>query len=159
MQKHRDSRRGNAIMEFAVGSVMFFAFFAGTFEFGYGFYVYNNLLNAVNSGAKYAAAKTYDSNTGTPSAAYETAVRNMVVYGDPTGATKNPVAVDLKPENVTVQVAYSDGAPKEVTVGIESYSLNALFAKFAIAKKPRITYPYLGPARDLWPARGENNAK
>jgi hypothetical protein len=50
--------------------------FTGTFQFGYTFYVYNNLESAVRGGARYASMRNYDSRTATPSAAFTTAVQD-----------------------------------------------------------------------------------
>ena len=46
------------MVEFALGSSLLVAAFTGTFQFGYTFYVYNNIETAVNNGAKYAALRT-----------------------------------------------------------------------------------------------------
>src|SRR5690349_6943876 len=74
--------RGEALIEFALSFFLIFAIFSGIFQFGYTFYVYNSLVNAVREGARYASIKPYDSTTTTPSSAFQTAVQNMVVYGD-----------------------------------------------------------------------------
>ena len=88
---------GSVMVEFAIGASLLAAVFAGTFQFGYTFYVYNNVQTAVNNGAKYAALRTYEQTSSTPSSCFTTAVQDMVVYGDPTGVTTTPVAPGLKP--------------------------------------------------------------
>ena len=80
-------RRGSAFVEFAVGSGVLMAVFSGTFEMGYSFIQYNRLETAVEEGARYGSLVPYDSATQTPSASYLSAVRNMVLYGSPTGGT------------------------------------------------------------------------
>ena len=87
-------RRGNAILEFAIGSGILVAVFTGTFQFGFTFLQYNNLQNAVARGARYASLVPYDSPTTVPSAAFQTAVQNMVLYGSPTAGT-TPVLAGL----------------------------------------------------------------
>jgi Flp pilus assembly protein TadG len=137
-------RRGTAIVEFALGSGVLMAAFAGTFEFGYAFYVYNNLQLAVNNGAKYAALRTYESTTATPSACYTTAVQDMVAYGDPTATQTTPVAPNLAPDNVFVNVTFSNGVPSQMTVGVSSYTIHAVFANITLTNKPQVTYPFIG---------------
>ena len=44
-RKLRGNRKGTAIVEFALGSGVLLAVFAGTFEFGYTFLQYNQLQN------------------------------------------------------------------------------------------------------------------
>ena len=73
-----DSKRraGNIMLEFAIGSSLLVAAFAGTFQFGYTFYAYNKLATAVNDGARYAALRPYNSTTTTPKADFLLAVQN-----------------------------------------------------------------------------------
>ena len=132
------------MVEFAIGSFVLMAAFTGTFEFGYSFYVYNNLQNAVNNGAKYAALRTYESTNSTPSACFTTAVQDMVAYGDPTGTNTTPVAPNLTPSEVSVNVTFSNGVPSTMTVAISSYALNAVFATINLTNKPQVSYPFLG---------------
>ena len=83
------NRKGSVMVEFAIGVGVMLAAFTGTFQFGYTFLQYNNLQNAVARGARYASLVPYDSPNATPSAAFKTAVQNMVLYGKPTaGATR-----------------------------------------------------------------------
>ena len=143
-QRNRKSRSGTAIIEFAIGSGVLMAVFAGTFEFGYTFYIYNNLQTAVNNGAKYAAIRTYDSTSSTASGCFQTAVQDMVVYGDPTGTNTTPVAPGLSTSNVTVTPTFTNSVPTAMTVSISSYTINSVFASFTLTNKPQVTYPYLG---------------
>src|SRR5947209_18054089 len=76
-------RRGNAMVEFAVAVPMIVLIFAGTFQFGYYFYIYNRLEGAARAGARYASLRDYNSSTSTPASDFVTAVNNMVVYGSP----------------------------------------------------------------------------
>src|SRR5712692_11430041 len=91
LRKVRHGERGNAMIEFAIGAGVLTSIFAGTFQFGYTFYQYNLLKNAVGDGARYASLRPYDSSTSTPSSTFQQAVQNMVVYGDPAGGT-SPMA-------------------------------------------------------------------
>jgi Flp pilus assembly protein TadG len=138
----RRRQRGSSIVEFAIGATVLTLIFIGTWEFGYAFYIYNNLLSAVDNGAKYAAVKTYDSNSTTPSSAFKTAVQNMVVYGQSTTGTKT-VVPGLATTQVTVTPTFTNGVPTAMTVALSGYSLNAVVTTFTISK-PQVSYPYMG---------------
>ncbi len=139
----REDRRGNAMIEFALAFAMLFPVLAGTFQFGYAFYIYNTLETAVRAGARYASLRTYDSPSETPSDNYLSTVRNMVVYGDPNGGD-TPVVPGLAPEHVTVDVTFVDGLPRKVTVGVDDYQANAVFRLLDFNTKPTVTMPYVG---------------
>src|SRR5262245_17518824 len=62
----RRGQSGNALIEFALAFGFLFPCLTGTFQFGYAFFIYNELQNAVRQGARYAAFKTYDSSSSTP---------------------------------------------------------------------------------------------
>ena len=138
-------RGGNAIVEFAIGSSILVSVFVGTFQFGYTFYRYNTLQNAVSAGARYASLQPYTSTTSTPSAAFQTAVQNVVVYGTPTGGT-TPLVPDLTTAMVQVTALGYGGStnapPQYVTVSVSGYTLNAIFAKTPLTNKPSVTYVY-----------------
>lgn len=136
-------RRGNAMVEFAAAASLMLPVFFGTFHFGYSYYVYNNLETSLRAAARYAAARTYDSPDETPSEEYQTAVRNMAVYGNPAGGAAT-VAPNLSPSNVVVRMAFAGGAPARVTVEVAGYRLTGLFGNVTLNGKPRVTFPYLG---------------
>jgi Flp pilus assembly protein TadG len=133
------------MIEFALGSFVLMGALTGTFEFGYTFYVYNNLVTAVNNGAKYAALRSYEQTSSTPSSCFTTAVQDMAVYGDPTGTNTTPVAPGLTPGVVSLAVTFSNGVPSAMTVGISTYTIYSVFASKTLSNKPQVTYPYLGP--------------
>ena len=137
------NRDGNAMIEFAIGSGVLVAAFTGTFQFGYTFLQYNNLENAVARGARYASLVPYDSATTTPSAAFRTAVQNMVLYGTPTAGT-SPVLPGLTTGNVNLTVTFTNGIPSGMTVSISGYTINSVFATTTLTNKPQITYTYQG---------------
>jgi Flp pilus assembly protein TadG len=130
------------MVEFAIGAGMLVAVFTGVFEFGYAFYVYNNLVAAVDNGARYAAYRTYDSSTTTPSVAFSTGVKNMVVYGQPSVGAK-AVVPGLATANVVLTPIFTGNVPTGMTVSLSGYSLNAVFKTFTL-NKPVATYPFLG---------------
>ncbi len=140
----KGGRTGNILLEFAVGSSVLMAAFIGTFQFGYTFYTYNKLATAVNDGARYAALRPYDATTGTPSAGFQAAVENMVVYGDPTGGTA-PIVPGLKTSNVTVTATFVHSVPSTVTVFVSGYTIDSIgFGQNTLTNKPQVTYPYMG---------------
>ena len=136
-------RAGNVMLEFALGSGLLVAAFGGTFGFGYTFYQYNSLANAVNDGARYASLIPYTSTTTTPKPDFLQAVQNMVVYGDPAGGTV-PVVPGLTTDKVQLNPAFTNGVPTAMTVYINGYKIDAMFAKNTLNNKPQVTYPYVG---------------
>jgi len=137
------SRKGNAMLEFAVASVILVPVFAGTFQFGYTLFVYNNLDTAVRGGARYASLRSYDSATSIPSSDFSTAVRNMVVYGNSAG-TGHPIAPGLTVENVQILPTMKGAIPESITVQISGYQVDAIFTKITFNAKPSTTFPYAG---------------
>jgi len=144
LKRNRKRESGSAMIEFALGATMLIYVFTGTFQWGYTFFVYNNVQTAVNNGAKYAALKAYDLSTATPSTCFKTAVQNMVAYGDPTGNTTNSVAPGLTPAKVTLTVTFANNIPSQMTVGISTYTINAVVGSTTVNNKPQMTYPYIG---------------
>jgi Flp pilus assembly protein TadG len=137
------NRRGNVMIEFAIGSGVLLAAFSGTFQFGYTFLQYNNLENAVARGARYASLVPYDSLNATPSVAFKTAVRNMVLYGTPT-AGPTPVLPGLAAANVNLTVTFANNIPAVMTVSISGYKIDSIFAKSTLTNKPQVAYTYQG---------------
>jgi Flp pilus assembly protein TadG len=141
--------RGNALIEFALSFFLIFAVFSGIFQFAYSFYVYNTLVVAVREGARYASIKPYDSTSTTPTSAFQNAVQNMVVYGDPNppgGAT--PAVPGLLASNVALFVTGGGAgtltAPTQITVSITGFGIDAVFGTWNLSGKPNATFPYMG---------------
>jgi Flp pilus assembly protein TadG len=142
------------MLEFAIGSGVLVAVFAGTFQFGYNFYRYNTLATAVSNGARYASLRPYDlaASGGVCtdySNAYRDAVKNIVVFGDPTGNSTIPVSPGLTTANVQITSVCSSnvagkGVPLTITVSITNYTLNAIFGQITYNTKPQVTYAYEG---------------
>src|SRR5579864_6660512 len=151
---HRSNRRwgnraGSAILELALGSTILVTVFTSAFQYGYIFYQYNGLENAVANGAHYAALRPYDQQCSTPSSTYSDSVKNMVVFGDPTGTNTTPVVKNLTTGNVTVTIGSVGSAgttftPTSVTVAITGYTINAVVGSFTLTGKPSVTYAYQG---------------
>jgi Flp pilus assembly protein TadG len=138
MKTRKQSQRGNAILEFAIGFSVLWALFAGVYEFGYTFFVYNQLMTAVSNGAALGSKLQFDTaNT----ANYTTEVQNIVLYGSTTAGT-TPLVSGLTRANVTVTPTPST-LPTTVTVSITNFTVNAIFKSFTL-NKPRVTMPYMG---------------
>jgi Flp pilus assembly protein TadG len=159
------SRRGNAMIEFAAATGILIPLFIGTFQFGYTFYVYNLISTQMRAGARYASMKTYKGSDGTSSSSpFKTAVKNIVLYGDPNPARGAKVMEPgLKASQIDVEIKGSDGVtdasatvqPTMVYVRLGtvttagctsdcSYTLDAVITKFALSGKPIATFPYVG---------------
>jgi hypothetical protein len=110
---------GNALIEFALALQM-----------------------AVREGARYAAFKTYDSGSSTPSSAFSTSVKNAVVYGNPAGGT-TPIVPNLTTANVNLTVTWTNGIPTQMIVSIQNYTIDAFLKTFAI-NKPSASFNYVG---------------
>jgi Flp pilus assembly protein TadG len=138
--------RGHVMLELALSAGVMAAALAGTFQFGYTFYVYNQLVTAVGNGGRYAALRTYRAATPGDVEKGAAAIRNMVVYGDARpepGA--QPIVRGLKPEHVRVEwVAGEDGAPSAVDVAITGYKVDAIFGTMTLDGRPAVEFPFAG---------------
>jgi Flp pilus assembly protein TadG len=137
-------RKGHSMVEFAIAAGVLIPVFAGTFQFGYSMYTYNLLVSAAGSGARYASARTYRVASGTTDVNKgKAAIRNMVVYGKPSGGTA-PVVRGLTTANVDVTYTYSNNIPSAVRVSIINFQVNTLFKTYTFSDKPALTFPYYG---------------
>ena len=136
------------MVEFALGSTLLVTIFTSAFQYGYIFYQYNALQNAVINGAHYAAEQRYDSTSSIPSSGYSTRVKNMVVYGDPTGTNTTPVLNGLTTGNVNLVVTMlgsgTSVVPSLMMVSISNYTINGIFGTFTCNGKPTATYASQG---------------
>ena len=138
--------RGHAMLELALSAGVMAAFLAGTFQFGFNFYVYNQLLTAVGNGGRYAAMRTYRAAAAEDVEKGRAAIRNLVVFGDARPqAGAAPIVANLKPEQVNVEWAKSEtGEPRFVHISISGYMVNAVFATFPLEGRPAVDFPYVG---------------
>ena len=146
MKRREAKRRGHAMIELAASAAVMVGFLAATFQFGYSFYVYNQLLAAVGNGGRYAAHRTYRGATPEDVEKGRAAIRNLVVFGDARPAPDAvPVGAGLRPEFVKVDWAYgARGAPESVHVSISGYTVNAVFASVTLDGRPAVDFPYVG---------------
>lgn len=134
-------RRGHALIELAVSAAVMVSCLAGTFQFGYTFYIYNQLVTAVGNGGRYAAMRTYRRDVEKS----RTAIQNMVVYGNSRPENMTPVVPNLRPDQVEVEwVKDKSGAPTAVRVAIRNYPVNAVFKTISLDGRPGVEFPYVG---------------
>jgi Flp pilus assembly protein TadG len=142
-QHGRDRERGGVLLEATFSFPVLLLVFTGIYQFGMAFYVYNNLEQAVRSGARYASMLKMEKTGDSVPEAYVSAVQNAVVYGVP-GGTEAPQVRGLTAGQVQVQVFFRDGVPLEVEVLVTNYSFDLIFTELNLANKPRIRFPYAG---------------
>jgi Flp pilus assembly protein TadG len=138
--------RGHAMVELAVCSTVMITCLAGTFQFGYTFYVYNQLVTAVGNAARYAAVRTYRAASSDDVEKGAKAIRNMAVYGDPQAAAgAQPAVANLTPEQVDVHWLMNEsGAPSTVAISVRDFKIDAVFKTFVFSGRPGVEFPYLG---------------
>lgn len=104
MFRIKRNERGASLLELSIVASIFFTSLFGVLEFGRLLWTHNTLRDAARRGARYAVVRKND-------AAGMTAVKNMVVYGDPNAnpATARPVAAGLTTSNVQVDYVNFNG--------------------------------------------------
>jgi Flp pilus assembly protein TadG len=143
----RRHQRGHAMVELAVSAGVMVACLAGTVQFGYTFYIYNQLVTAVGNGGRYAAMRTYRASGSRDIEKGKEAIRNMVVYGDARPAPDAvPQVASLKPEQVQVDWVMDESGtrPAAVNVSITDYTVDAAFGMFRFTGRPAVEYPFVG---------------
>ncbi len=146
MSASRHKQRGSVMIEFTLSMMLLIPLFLGGWAFGYTFFQYAQLENAVRAGARYASTVNYDSSTSTPSSAFLSAVQNVTVYGDPNAnpATTTPVVSGLTTGNVNLTVGFLNGAPASMTVSISNFQVLSYPGKTTLTNKPFVSFPYVG---------------
>jgi hypothetical protein len=139
-------RSGHAMLELTLVATVMLAFLSGTLQFGYTFYIYNQLVTAVGSGARYAASRTYRGASPMDVEKGATAIQNLVVFGSPhPEAGAAPIVPNLKPEDVEVKWNFAkNGSPESVDVAIVHHQVNAIFTNFTFSGRPAFEFPYIG---------------
>ena len=139
----RCRRSGTAIIEFSLCAPVLIGLTLGALQFGYSYFMYSELEQAVRAAGRYASLRPYKSATTTPDAAYLTAVQNVALYTDPAGGT-NPITQGLTTANVAVTMIFTNGVPSAVTVAITGYDLPQIISSVRLTNKPQVQFPYLG---------------
>ena len=138
------SQGGNVMIEFALGSILLVTMFTGSFQYAYSFYQYNTLENSVRAAAQFAQQAAYGSATADLPSCYSGPIKNIIIYGDPNTSSGTPVLPGLGTSNISITMTFVSGAPSSVTVGISSYTLNAIMGSTTLTNKPQVTMPYIG---------------
>src|SRR5215813_5426079 len=117
-KSNRKNERGAALVEFAIVATVFLSVMFGVIEFGRLFWTHNALRDAARRGVRYAAIRKND-------AAGMQAVKNVVVYGDPTGGS-TPLVNGLSTSNVSIEYVNYNGVQlsSRATVKISNYQFN-----------------------------------
>ncbi|MCU1236160.1 MAG: TadE family protein [Candidatus Solibacter sp.] len=146
MRRAKTSRSGSVMIEFTLSLSFLIPMFLGVWTFGYAFYQYSQLENAVRTGARYASLQTYDSASTTPSSSFLSAVQKTTVYGDPSAntSTATPVVSGLTTSNVQLTVTFASGAPSTMTVSVTNFPLKTYLGSVTLTNKPYVWFPYLG---------------
>src|SRR5436309_2386060 len=132
-----DSQKGQALLEFAAVTLLFFTLVFGIIEFGRALWTWNTIVQATRAGARYAAVEIPTSNN--------TEIKKVVVYNDPNaGASSTPVVPGLTEANVRVRYLRNDGsnvANKTMADLIEISVVNYRFTFLVSFFGPRINLP------------------
>jgi Flp pilus assembly protein TadG len=128
----KNAEKGQALLEFAAVTLVFFTLAFGIIEFGRALWTWNTIVQATRAGARYATVATPTSN--------DSEIKKMVVYNDPNaGAGSTPVVPGLSETNVTVSylmynppgtVATNKAAADLIEVSITGYQFNFLVSLF-----------------------------
>ena len=144
MKTLRSSSRGNAIVEFAVAFGLLLTIFTGVWQFGYAFYIYNQLESGVRNAARYAALIDYDGGSWN-SVTFNDKIKNMLVYGKPAvTASDKPIVPGLAVANARVTITFSGTVPSRIQVDVIDYQIETFFKKYSLTGKPRCTFDYMG---------------
>jgi Flp pilus assembly protein TadG len=141
----RRRRSGSAMIELTLSLGFLIPLFLGTWQFGYAYYIYGELEQAVRDGARYASLQPYHSANATPTSAYLAAVQNVVVYGtDAPESGSAPIVNSLTTSNVGLTVTFNNNVPASVSVYITGYRMPAFFGSLTLNHKPLAWFPYVG---------------
>jgi Flp pilus assembly protein TadG len=133
-------RSGTAVIEFALVFGLLWLLLTGAFRLGYSIYIYESLVSAVAGAARYAAHVDFD----VPNYTFAGPVKNMAVYGSPSGAG-GALAPGLVPSNIVVTwTTDAKGVPLTLTVSVTNYTVNTLFQSFTWSGKPSVTVRFAG---------------
>ncbi len=168
--EQRLPQRGSVMVEFTLAVPFLVALLLGTMFYGYNYYTYNRLEEAVRDGARFASTQPYNVLSGADpippcaggtckgitidptSSAFARMVRNVTIYGTPT-LTDSPVPLveGLLPENVQVLMDVTNGVPVAVGVAITGYHMNTPTGSVTLSK-PVTMFAY--PANYLYKMPG-----
>ncbi len=120
---NRRRERGAALVELAIVASIFLTALFGVVEFGRLFWTHNALRDAARRGARYAAVRKNDT-------AGQTAVKKMIVYGDPNAntSTAQPVVPGLTMANVALEYQNFSGLQLSSRVSVSITGMKFQFS-------------------------------
>ena len=128
IKNFKQDERGSTLVEYAIGATVFIMATFAVLEFGRAVWAHNALSDAARRGARYAVLNQSDKDT---------AVRNIVVYGNPSGGTQ-----PLLPGLSTTHVQISRTSDFSVNSGTATVSITGYEFQFVLPMLPKkITMP------------------
>jgi Flp pilus assembly protein TadG len=129
--------KGQALVEFAMVTLLFFTLVFAIIEFGRALWTWNTIVQATRAGARYAAVEIPTAN--------DAQIMKVVVYNDPNGtASSTPVVPGLTEANVRVRYLNNDGTVATnktvadlIEISVINYQFNFLVSLFG----PQISLP------------------
>lgn len=146
LHRFRRNERGIQLVEVAIVIPVFLVLFGAVAEFGRYFYEYTTLAKASRAGTRYLT-------TAMVSGAENTAAKNIIVYGNPTG-TGSPILTGLSTTHIVItRQGGTSVLPQTVTVSIVGYKHSPIFdvgkltnitgLSLNVDVKPSVTMRYL----------------
>lgn len=103
-QVRQAERRGAAIVEATLLLPLFLIFWFGIVDWGITFWVHQSIVHQANTAARWAIVNAWD----------ETAIKNLVAYGQTTGTGPGMFGIDPA-TNVKVELCWLTGSPPAQT--------------------------------------------
>lgn len=139
----QSNQRGATLVEFAIGATIFLSVMFAVLEFGRALWIHNALADAARRGARYATIH---------SAADIDKVKNVVVFGDPTGGGQ-PMVNNLTTANVVVNYNSFGLNKGTVSVSITNYQFQFVIPLVGTTiNMPSYTTTLTGESVGLTPA-------
>lgn len=123
IKNFKQDERGSALVEYAIGATVFIMAVFGVLEFGRALWAHNALTDAARRGARYAVLSQADADN---------AIRNVVVYGSPSGGTQ-----PLLPGLSTTNVQISRTSDFSVNSGTATVSITGYEFQFVLPMLPK----------------------
>ena len=128
IRNFKQDEKGSTLVEYAIGATVFIMAVFAVLEFGRAVWAHNALTDAARRGARYAVLNQ-------PNA--DTAIKNVVVYGNPAGGTR-----PLLPGLSTTNVQISRSADFGINSGTATVKITGYRFQFVLPMLPRsITMP------------------
>src|SRR5438067_9865578 len=142
-----DARRGSAIVEWTIASLVIVPLVLGILQTGYKYFVYDLLSGEIRDATRYASRKTFRCADAASIAKFKTAVSNMARFGNPQG-TGPVLEPGLSADQIKVEIKGKNGAdagagnpPAYVIVSTSNYSVDVLYNEISFAGKPFLQFP------------------